>query len=199
MPHNKDKPLKQPISEQVSTLASSVKATGETEESYKLESLFVDEFSESVKAGDSVSLVELAQRLGYERDRHDFSVEVEKHGFRMSFLRWLFYLTCAWLLAVIVFVAWTALSPSIADREKLVQLQNQIGATNGATNVLQATMLHAVSPKYCPILFHLSDSVLVAFITSTTVAVLGLFLTAAKWLYGASIKRPIDSKSRKRE
>jgi hypothetical protein len=31
--------------------------------------------------------------------------------------------------------------------------------------------------------FHLSDTVLVAFITSTTLNVMGLFLVAARWLY----------------
>jgi Fe2+ transport system protein B len=34
--------------------------------------------------------------------------------------------------------------------------------------------------------FHLSDSVLIAFITSTTVAVIGLFMLVGKWLFPSS-------------
>ncbi|MGK0456567.1 MAG: hypothetical protein ACJAUA_000869 [Zhongshania aliphaticivorans] len=33
--------------------------------------------------------------------------------------------------------------------------------------------------------FHLSDSVLIAFITSTTTSVIGLFLLVARWLFGS--------------
>lgn len=36
--------------------------------------------------------------------------------------------------------------------------------------------------------FNLSDSVLIAFITSTTVSVLGLFMLVAKWLFPQSTK-----------
>jgi hypothetical protein len=48
---------------------------------------------------------------------------------------------------------------------------------------LDVAAVKSVAPNYCPILFHWSDSGLIAFVTSTTVAVPGLFLTAANWLY----------------
>ncbi len=41
--------------------------------------------------------------------------------------------------------------------------------------------------------FSLSDSVLIAFITSTTVSVLGLFIVAAKWLF-PSVEKPSPEK-----
>lgn len=94
-------------------------------------------------------------------------------------------LTCSWLTTVIYFVYQNAVSPSIEDRGKLIQIQAQLDATtNLATNLFHSAMFYAANPVYKPSLFHLSDSVLIAFITSTTVAVLGLFVTAANWLYG---------------
>ena len=42
--------------------------------------------------------------------------------------------------------------------------------------------------------FHLSDSVLIAFITSTTVTVLGLFVLVAKWLFPSAHKDESASK-----
>ena len=187
MSHDKDKQLKKkPIAEQVSALASFSQATSATsDEEYRLESVFLDQ---------------LRQQLNYEKELHEFQEQQDRHEMRKSTFDWLLKLTVGWLGVVVLLVAWTALSPSVADREKLVQLQNQIGTISAATNPLQATMLHAASPKYCPILFHLSDSVLVAFITSTTVAVLGLFLTAAKWLYSAPStgRHTADSKNHRR-
>lgn len=41
----------------------------------------------------------------------------------------------------------------------------------------------------------LSDSVLIAFITSTTVSVLGLFILAAQWLFASSRKPEAEKKS----
>lgn len=51
-------------------------------------------------------------------------------------------------------------------------------------------ILSASQKKY----FDLSDSVIIAFITSTTVSVLGLFLLVAKWLYPSSHKDESNSK-----
>ena len=47
--------------------------------------------------------------------------------------------------------------------------------------------------------FKLSDGVLIAFITSTTVSVLGLFGIAAKWLYPASPEARKSKKARESE
>jgi hypothetical protein len=42
--------------------------------------------------------------------------------------------------------------------------------------------------------FNLSDSVLIAFITSTTVSVIGLFVLVGKWLFPSSEKKETESK-----
>jgi hypothetical protein len=47
---------------------------------------------------------------------------------------------------------------------------------------LGLSAVFGVASGHC-FIFHLSDPVLLAFISSTTVAVLGLFLVAAKWLF----------------
>lgn len=47
--------------------------------------------------------------------------------------------------------------------------------------------------------FSLSDSVLIAFITSTTVSVLGLFVLVAKWLYPSQHKDDSEQKNNKKE
>src|ERR1017187_1793002 len=112
MSDEKQNQLKEKIAAVVSALASTAKITGKSEADYQLESLYVDRLKKSLRSGKEVSLVELAQRLGYERDKHAFLAEVDKHGFRMSFFWWLFGLTCAWLLIVVCLVVWTALSPS---------------------------------------------------------------------------------------
>lgn len=174
MPRDKDK-VKQPrkaIAEEVSALASLAQPAEASEEDYRLESVFLDQ---------------LRQQLNYEKELQEFQEQQDRHEMRKSVLGRLFLLTSVWLFIVIIFVAWTALSPSVQDREKLFQLQSQAASViSFGTNLPPQALMRTVSPKFCPILFHLSDSVLVAFITSTTVAVLGLFLTAAKWLYGAS-------------
>lgn len=205
MSDEKQKPFKTKIGEIISAIASSANITGKTNEDYKLESLFVDRLKKSLfkraSQGEELGeadLVLLAKQLSYEQKKHEFEAEKDKHKFRKWFLWALFGLTCAWLLIVVFFVGWNAVSPSVIDREKLLQLQGQLNVSNGGTNVLQSAMMRVANPKYCPILFHLSDSVLVAFITSTTVAVLGLFLTAARWLYGSTARKvSSDSKADK--
>lgn len=155
-------PKKQPldkaaVTQRVSALASRANLAVASDADYQLESRFFEQFQ-----------------------AQDFTHREDKHNLRKTVLVSLFCLTCFWLLAVIAFVAWTALSPSIADRQAVVALYSDVSEFAGkTTNAIRLPTL----PKYCPILFHLSDSVLIAFITSTTVAVLGLFLTAAKWLY----------------
>jgi hypothetical protein len=47
--------------------------------------------------------------------------------------------------------------------------------------------------------FTLSDSVIIAFITSTTVSVLGLFVLVAKWLYPSSQKDVVESRKDSKE
>jgi hypothetical protein len=92
----------------------------------------------------------------------------DKHTWRKGVLAALFVMTCVWLLIVVLIVCLSATSPTIADRSTLKTLSGV---------------------RYCPILFKLSDTVLVSFITSTTVSVLGLFMVAAKWLFPSSESR----------
>ncbi len=47
--------------------------------------------------------------------------------------------------------------------------------------------------------FNLADSVLIAFITSTTVSVLGLFILVAKWLFPTNGKGEQETKSSKKK
>lgn len=145
---SKRKPTK-PISELVSALASSAKGVSTGEDDYRLESVYVDQ---------------LRQQIASEKDQ-DLRERIDRHSLRKGILWALMGLTFIWLIVVVVFVGWSAVSPTVPDREKIIQLGQQ------------------VKVRFCPILFHLSDGVLVAFITSTTLAVLGLFMTAAKWLY----------------
>ena len=190
MPRDKAKQPRKAIAEEVSALASLAQPAEASEDDYRLESVFLDQ---------------LRQQLNYEKELQEFQEQQDRHELRKSVLGRLFRLTSVWLFIVIVFVAWTALSPSVQDREKLFQLQTQAtSALSLGTNLPPQTLIRTASPKFCPILFHLSDSVLVAFITSTTVAVLGLFLTAAKWLYGASadnkaMRADVKKRTRKSE
>lgn len=184
-------PEQKTLEQRVSALAARLQTPLVGKSEYKLESSFVERLKKSLGSGKDVSLVELAQQLSFEREQHDLSAEKEKHKFRKMFLWCLFGLTCFWLLVVIVFVAWNAVSPSVENREKLMQLQMQCASPMSSTNSLNCVATKTVTPHFCSVLFHLSDSVLIAFITSTTVAVLGLFLTAANWLYG----RPENKKT----
>jgi ABC-type Fe3+ transport system permease subunit len=94
----------------------------------------------------------------------------DKHTWRKGVLASLFIMTCLWLLFVVLVVCLSATSPSITDRNALENL--------------------GVKVRYCPVFFKLSDTVLVSFITSTTVSVLGLFMVAAKWLFPSAEKAP---------
>jgi|GEM_PF-4466577 len=185
MPQQPPKPSEdKPIAQRVSALAALLKFGEANDREYNLESSYVEHLKKSLSSGKEVSLLELAQRLSYERDRHDLTAEIEKHTFRKKFLWCLFGLTCVWLFLVIIFVGWNASSPSVEDRTKLLLLQSQIASNNNTSNFICVAEMKTATPHFCSTLFHLSDSVLIAFITSTTVAVLGLFLTAANWLYG---------------
>lgn len=215
MSQGKDNPpKKKPIAEEISALASSVHPANEGEESYRQEAFYTDllreeSYMDSIKEAldkrggnwffnlfgrirkrnsytrQKISPAELLAEINARRVWHSFKEDEEKHKFRKRFFIALFVLTCSWLTTVIYFVYQNAVSPSIEDRGKLIQIQAQLDATtNLATNLFHSAMFYAANPVYKPSLFHLSDSVLIAFITSTTVAVLGLFVTAANWLYG---------------
>ena len=156
----------------------------------------VDDLDQKKNISPAEFLIYLESRRAWQ----SFKEDEEKHNFRKLFLKALFLLTCAWLATVVYFVYQNAVSPSVDDRGKLIQIQVQLETISKATtNTLDSAMIHAANPEYRSILFHLSDSVLIAFITSTTVAVLGLFLTAANWLYGKPIeKKSTDANSNKK-
>ena len=163
MSREREKQPKKPIAEGVSAIAALAQAfdasQGQKESSgdfnYQLESSYLDH---------------QRQQLAFDHELHAYTQEVDKHVLRKWVLGGLFLLTCFWLLVVVVFVGWTAMSATTTEREKLIQLQTevQVNLQNG-TNLLAASMLKAASPKYCSIPFRLSDSVLIAFITSTKI------------------------------
>ncbi|KDD42468.1 hypothetical protein L529_0530 [Bordetella bronchiseptica MBORD901] len=51
-------------------------------------------------------------------------------------------------------------------------------------------------PQQWGSIFALSDAVIIAFITSTTASVLGLYGIAAYWLFGNGKKKPIPADKR---
>ena len=84
-------------------------------------------------------------------------MERDLHSFRKVILVALFILVVGWLASVVIAV-W--LSGHYGNEQYL-----------------------ATKPTF---VFKLSDPVLVAFISSTTVSVIGIFVIAAKWLFPAS-------------
>lgn len=80
----------------------------------------------------------------------------EIHGLRKEYVPRLFYMIVWWLLAVAAFVFLTGYSA-----DNLNNPDCQINCTR----------------------FKLSDNVLIAFITTTTATVIGVFVIVAKWLF----------------
>lgn len=97
-------------------------------------------------------------RLKYEVEelRNKLDREIDTHDLRKQYVPLLFRLIVVWLAIVVLFVFMTGWSGDF--------LNNPDCRINCAR-------------------FKLNDSVLIAFITSTTFSVLGLFLLVAKWLY----------------
>lgn len=123
--------------------------------------------------------------IATQKDAFDHEKDVDVHGLRKSNLRALFWLTCVWLFAVVCFVAMSAVSPSVSEREKILEIREKYeGKLAGSLISTNVTHRQPVI-RYCPLTFKLSDTVLVAFITSTTVSVIGLFIIAAQWLYAS--------------
>jgi ABC-type Fe3+ transport system permease subunit len=104
----------------------------------------------------------LREKDFYENERlRDENNELRKvHDLRQSYLKKLFLMIVFWLIAVLICVVLSALNSENPNNTKWT----------------------------LPFSFNLKESVLIAFITSTTVSVLGLFITAAAWLFGSKKK-----------
>lgn len=95
-------------------------------------------------------------RLTVDQFREEVKHQQTTHDLRTEYIPRLYGLILGWLVVVVCFVFMTGFSGF------------NFNNPNCTENCFQ---------------FKLADSVLIAFITSTTVAVLGLFLCAAQWLY----------------
>ncbi|MEJ0088445.1 MAG: hypothetical protein WDM80_01595 [Limisphaerales bacterium] len=210
---------KKPISEAVSQFAQTISISQKEDSKYQEEKRFAELVGQKDKRGFWQSAFSIFKRrtdfddLGYRqtvtpeelllyikhKDAYQNLLEKQDtHSFRKGFLVALFVLICIWLGVVIYFVSQNAKCPTVADREKLIQIQNQIvSMALDKTNAVDDAMLKIASPKFSENFFHLSDSVLIAFITSTTVAVLGLFLTAANWLFNKRVTQKSSLRSKK--
>lgn len=88
--------------------------------------------------------------------KHKNNEEVILDKARRTYTRNLFILTLFWLIVVVIFVSLTGFSYSSLNNPKCVE--------------------NCVN-------FSLSDNVLIAFITSTTATVIGIFIIVATWLF----------------
>jgi hypothetical protein len=135
------------------------------------------------------------QTLDEARIRHEISelhrqsvVDTELHGIRKDYTKRLFSLTCVWLITVQVFVFLSAL--------RGIVLLPGLGLGNlpfaFSLNMAQEC---DVCAKF---IFSLPERVLIAFITSTTATVVGIFLIVAKWLFPANAVREIKPQNLKK-
>ena len=94
----------------------------------------------------------------------------ETHDLRKTYTTKLFFLTCIWLAAVLIFVAASAF--------------RGVGLTGTALPMIGWN----VGPEECSrciarFYFTVTEKVLIAFITSTTASVIGIFVIVIKWLF----------------
>ena len=113
------------------------------------------------KSGDKI----LIEKTTLEHDKIKLDIselqakidrDIDLHDLRKEYIEKLFWLIAIWLGVVVLFVFMSGYSSNL--------LNNPDCRINCAR-------------------FKLADSVLIAFITSTTASVLGLFYLVAKWLY----------------
>lgn len=105
--------------------------------------------------------------------------QIDTHDLRKRYTRHLFLLTCIWLSSVLMFVGLTGLKGTIPF---------PFYWTPASLNL---------DCSYCwRFYFSLSDKVLIAFITSTTASVIGIFVIVAKWLF-PSLQKEADSEKKK--
>ena len=119
---------------------------------------------------NKILLTEQTNQLRLDKLEDDLKRERDLHGLRKTFLNRLFGLILGWLVAVVICVFLCAVGG-----------EQQSGDWN------------------CPFTFKLPDSVLIAFISSTTVSVLGLFLIAAKWLFPSKQNGDHEHRTKERE
>jgi ABC-type Fe3+ transport system permease subunit len=131
------------------------------------ESNLVSEYLDAIRKGAvrdratietvQVNATDEKQQLEIDGLKSAFNRLGDIHKARMYGLCMLFILVLVWLMIILKFVYWTG-TPSD---------WNSPVSANGSRMILK-----------------LSDSVIIALISSTTVNVVALFVIAAKWLYG---------------
>lgn len=116
----------------------------------------------------------------------------DTHNLRKVYTTKLFFLTCVWLIAVLFFVGASAFRGI------------------GFTGILHPTVGWNVPAEECVnciarFYFQVSDKVLIAFITSTTASVIGIFVIVVRWLFtppavtGATVRAAMAARIAERE
>jgi hypothetical protein len=94
----------------------------------------------------------------------------ETHDLRKTYTTKLFFLTCLWLFAVLIFVAASAFRGILPTGLALPPIGWNMSPEECAT-------------CFARFYFSVTDKVLIAFITSTTASVIGIFVIVVKWLF----------------
>jgi hypothetical protein len=103
----------------------------------------------------------------------------ETHELRKAYTKYLFTVTIAWLTSVLVFVILTGLKVNIKFPVFVGRLfYYQEIRLNPASDCANCWLLY----------FSLSEKTLIAFITSTTASVIGIFIIVAKWLFPLKVE-----------
>ncbi len=107
-------------------------------------------------------------RLELDRYRAELKRDSDEHAWRNALLDRLFKLVKYWLIAVVAVVVLSGIGSSVSDKSEIPEDWREF-----LNRFSSGLLIH----------FKLSDTVLITFISSTTVSVIGLFLVAAKWLF----------------
>jgi hypothetical protein len=141
-------------------------------------------FDGDYPAADAL-LNSLAKREDITSRRRESARESDLHKIRKHYTAYLFLMTVLWLASVLTFVALTGLKTIIT-----------IPVFTGSETVLQRVSVNTAS--ICGgcwgFSFELSEKVLIAFITSTTASVIGIFIIVAKWLFPPRGKDEVGTK-----
>ena len=141
------------------------------------ESAFAQQLGEKeARADEEIETLRLTnERLKAELAAFKSRTKEEKRLYRVrrSYTNKLFRVTMVWLIIVVIFV--------LANGIKFRTTNFSLNQDNGENFTLY---------------FNLPEGVLVAFITSTTIAVIGLFVIVAKWLFRSSENEDIVKKDK---
>lgn len=118
------------------------------------------------------------QQLEIDKYRAELKRDSDEHAWRNALLDRLFKLVTSWLIAVVAVVVLSGIGSNVSDKSESPKNWCELWL-----RLVSGLLIH----------FKLSDTVLITFISSTTVSVIGLFLVAAKWLFRS--KQAEDKKS----